>query len=475
MVGSAGMDEGLAVGLLHRVEVIDPHRSLAYAAEMVERQIFEPLYRRADGRLIPQLLKADFTLVDDAYQAELKDTAVWSDGTPMSGSEVCESLRRSGQLASAQLRADAAQIRISCSSPLSALRETLASPASALAKPATGSFADASARASLLGSGPYMVCEDDPSDELRLVRNPHHVGPQAPICVLTFRDYQSERELGEAVAKGLVDFTMALSPKELPTGSFVRTNYLPTPSTALLWMNIERIPDPRLRKAIASSIDRVRLRNLSYPGAQGLSAKGSLPVSLGQSPDQVLHDPQLARTLLAEEGVAPNQPLHLLLIWGPRPYLPDPLASGEEIVRQLGLAGIRVTVSQTTGPENYAQTMTAGEFDLALGGWYADDPSAWAYLSSLYASTSVPSGDISAGKSNFGRWRDPQCDAALQLLRDDPGNPAHIDAVGEIVREACPTVALHHGAATVALGRRIRGREFDSLGFPWFASFTLRR
>ena len=61
------MDTGLQVGLLHRVNLVDPHRSLSYAAGMVERQIFESLYRRSDGRLVPQCLAGHLKEVDGAY------------------------------------------------------------------------------------------------------------------------------------------------------------------------------------------------------------------------------------------------------------------------------------------------------------------------------------------------------------------------------------------------------------------------
>lgn len=144
-------------------------------------------------------------------------------------------------------------------------------------------------------------------------------------------------------------------------------------------------------------------------------------------------------------------------------------------MRQLSLAGLRIELSQTRDPEHHTEVITAGDFDLALGGWYADDPSASTYLTALYASANIPKGEYTAGKSNFGRWSDPQCDGALRALRDDPTNTERIDEIARIVRAACPSVALHHGAASVALGRRIHGREFDALGIPCFASFTMRR
>jgi peptide/nickel transport system substrate-binding protein len=465
------MTQALQVGLLHRVEVVDPHRTLAYASEMVQRQVFEPLYRRGDNRLVPQFFSGELEAVNGGYEAELRHGSKWSDGSSMSAAEICASLERCEQIpGDPTISCDGRRIRIETNTPLPALRELLAAPATGIVKvPANGDGEE------LIGSGPYRVEGRGDGERLTLVRNPHHAGPKAPIASIDFVAYANEAALGDAVARGQVDFTVALSPKELPAGSFVRTSYLPTPSTALLWMNVERLADSRLRRAISAAIDRRRLLALSYPGAQGLSAKGSLPVSLGQCADQVLHDPPLSRELLAEAGVMPADPLELALIWGPRPYLPHPLASTDELVRQLAEVGLRVKVTQTTDPVDYGRVMAQGSFDLALGGWYADDPSAWAYLSALYGSTSVPSQGITSGRSNFGRLRDPACDRALEQLRDDPLNPDRIDAVAAIVRELCPTVALHHGAATVALGRRIRGREFDSLGFPWFASFTMRR
>lgn len=182
------------------------------------------------------------------------------------------------------LKAKGRRIRISSEAPLLAILEMLAFAGTFLVKPAPRED-DENA---LIGTGPFMV--DTMSEALRLVRNPHHAGPRAAIESITFRDYANEAELADAVAKANVDFTVALAPKDLPAGSFVRTSYLPTPSTAILFMNAERLPDSRLRQAIAMSIERGRLLDLGYPGATGLSAKGTFagqPGTLrGPSPPQ---------------------------------------------------------------------------------------------------------------------------------------------------------------------------------------------
>jgi hypothetical protein len=40
-------------------------------------------------------------------------------------------------------------------------------------------------------------------------------------------------------------------------------------------------------------------------------------------------------------------------------------------LRQLSLAGLRVELTQTKDPKHHTEVVTAGDFDMALGGWYA--------------------------------------------------------------------------------------------------------
>ena len=458
------MESRLRVGLISRVEAVDPHRALQHNEGMVQRQVFESLYRRSEGRAVPDLLARRLRPTDPqggGFEAPLRPGVRLSDGSELTAEHVCASLRRSSAVpAELEVQPRGHGLWFSPARSLAELCDILSSPMAAIAK-----FDGDSA----LGTGPFAV-ERRVDGLLSLCRNPHHVGATASVEGIDLITYDSAYELGHALARGELDYTSGLSSAELPRGTHVRKSYVPTPSTTLLWINTERVPDPELRQAIACALDKRRLLDLNYPGVTGLSTHASTPPSLGGQPDQLELDLERSLELLA--GRRPR--LRLRTIWGPRPYMPDPHGSTTEITRQLSNVGFDVQGSLVSDAAAWRDTTDHGDFELALGGWYADEPSLAFFLSALYGSENIPRAGESVIGCNFSRFADAYTDELLTRFRAT-GESETLAAIAARVRLECPVVALHHGATTVGLGPRVVGREFDELAFPVFSSFTLRR
>lgn len=457
-----GVDKRLRVGLVSAVEIVDPHRSMEHVGGLVQRQIFESLYRRSDGRSVPDLFARKLHPSAGGFEAPLREGVRFSDGTALSAELVCESLRRCPALPP-ELSVEAREggLWISGQRGLAELCDILSSPMAAIVKLA-GDEA--------LGTGPFRVEERRP-DCLILGRNPHHGSVTPSIDGIEFIAFGSQTNIAHAIARGELDYSSMIAPGELPKGSYVRKSYVPTPSTALLWINVERVPDVRVRQSIAHAIDKRRLLDLGYPGVAGLSAKGVTPPTLGSYEDQLEYDPRRSRELLAGAG---DLDLHLLTIWGARPYLPKPMDGAVEVARQLAEVGLRVRPESVPDVAHWREAMSTGNYDLALGGWYADDPSLAFFLSAIYGSENVPAPGTTVMGCNFARWRDQSADRSLAQFRS-LGSRDALDDLAERARAEVPVVALHHGATMVSLGPDVVGREFDELAFPVFSSFTLRR
>ena len=452
----------LRVGIVLEIDKVDPHRSMDHAAMLVERQVFENLYRRSEGRAVPDLLVRDLRLVEGQYEGKLREGVCFSNGTPLSAELVRASLVRCPVVPDdLECSGEGTTLRLSANHQLAELRDMLSSPMAAIAtRDASGA---------VIGTGPFAL-ESHEAGLLRLGRNAH--APSQPSLEgVDFVSFPSEMDLAQAVARGEIDFTSMLAPGELPKGSFIRSSYVPTPSTALLWINVERVPDPRVRRAIAHAIDRARLLQLAYPGVAGLGAVGVSPRALGTFADALPHDPGRSRELLAAVGGdAPH--LHMRVIWAARPYLPAPRAAATEIIEQLERVGLHVDLEMTQGPADWQRTGASGEGDLVLGGWYADDPSLAFFLSAIYGSKNIAQPGESVMGCNFSRWHSERADTLLAKIRAT-GASAAIEELVEHVRAEAPVIALHHGAMMVALGSRVRAREFDELSVPIFSSFTV--
>ena len=159
---------------------------------------------------------------------------------------------------------------------------------------------------------------------------------------------------------------------------------------AFLGMNATLPPldDPRVREAIALSVDRQAMLDLQPEGktlAQGILAPG-LP---GYTPVQKTypHDVAKARELLAEAGYGPEHPLPTLPIYKSITTNTVSLQIDSLMVRSLAEAGITAEPKYVTWAEldRMITSRSAVMFSLS---WVADIPDPDTFLRALFYSTS---------------------------------------------------------------------------------------
>jgi len=188
--------------------------------------------------------------------------------------------------------------------------------------------------------------------------------------------------------------------------------------------------------------------------------------------DNMTFDLADAKKQLAETGSAPEQ-LSLVVIFGPRPYLPHPISSAEYIAGQLGKLGIAVDIRQARDSNEYYQTVSEGDYDLVLSGWLADTPDPADFLESLLAAECIPSPDrpISV-HANLGRWRSDETEEALRALRREPSE-ANQHAVLEIAARELPAFPLMNGSIAFVHTWNVRNFQPPMLGIPYFSQLEL--
>jgi ABC-type transport system substrate-binding protein len=461
------MAEPLRVGVTNRVMQIDPHEAIDYTAGMIQLQIFETLFRVDEGKPQPHLIVgAGETSGLRRWELTIDPSHCFSDDTPLTAEIVATSLRRSRRLGDAvTIEADGDRVVVSGVDAQTRADHVLSSPYSAIVLERDGV---------LLGTGPYRIAGASTPERVQMEANPHHAGPPPTVEEVEFVAYEREDHLVDAATAGRIDFTGALSPQSLREVRRARTQFLTGPSTALVWIHCGRLSDRRVREAISCAIDRDRMTRCSFANPGAFMATSVVPRAFHEYDDGRRFDRARANALLDEAGV--NRPLSLrcLLIWGSRMYLPRPLDSAECLREQLAEVGIELSVHQVESPTDYVAQISAGDFDMILGGWTADETSVPVFLDSLFASTNVPSEDGRMPGCNFGRWQDEKTDALLAEIHSE-ASTASVQALLDHLRHECPVIALHHGCIALALGERVRGREFNALGYPLLASFTLGR
>ena len=396
------------------------------------------------------------------YTFHLRDDVYWSDGTPVTAFDFVFAWRRLADPAQKSPGADlltgvvagAADIAAGAASPdalgVSApdrrtfvvtleqatpwFPELAALPAlSPLPESAVKEFGAEWATAEhLLTNGPFAVAEWPEEGELRLVRNEYYydtasVGPDA--LVFCFKDTEAEiLQLYENDGCQFIQGFPTAAAAELGPDC----HNLSRPGQDLLWFSCDRLPDWRVRAALALAVDEEKLtqtlaggqvprRGLVDPFARledgsawGDAEDAPLTATLSAAyPDFDLSTMEGRRSLAArllEEAKASGfdaaAPLTLICGEG---ALPQAVAGA---VRDDICSALDITVEvEQLDRAAFDQALSAGDFDLARIAWQQPFPEAEYYLA-MFGGDSL---------YNYSRWRSLAYDNALTQIGQSAG------------------------------------------------------
>jgi len=471
------MNDIFRVGLVNRWEGRDPRTGLNYGSFLVQWHIYEPPLRLLPGSNQVEALLLDYPLIKESdpqgllYSAGVRNGARFSDGTGLTAEHIAASLEKTAAFkvnASASARGDRVLFRLKRPN----VRFDLI-----LARFDHGIVLERGKE--FLGTGPYMLAPNSQSDNIRLVRNPHHK-PAARMPEIECKTYPMDTtgrrtKLLEAVTRGEIDFTDELARDELNRVEKMRKVIQLGFCTALLFFNTEKpfFQDSRIRRAFAATIDRKALAAQSYSNALAFAATGMIPPVLGSTPDLITHDVAQARDLLAKAGVKPAKPLVLAVIPVARPYLPEPRATAELVAKQLGQLGFNVEVRQPGDIAEYRDWNARGAYDMVLGGWIPDTVDPVDFMESILSTSSIPvPANQNTRASNFCRWRNAEMDQALDKQRLKP-EPATWQRICDLVRNEVPVFPLMYGPRIAVVSWRARNFPRDFGTGPFLAKVEL--
>jgi peptide/nickel transport system substrate-binding protein len=135
------------------------------------------------------------------------------------------------------------------------------------------------------------------------------------------------------------------------------------------------LTNPKVREAIAYAINRQGLVDDFYAGLavvadnwMPLNTQYAIPLNLPT------YDPEKAKALLAESGLAPED--LVINLWYPsdvtRPYMPDPKGIFEAVTSDLEAVGFTINPNTDTWNPTYLDNEYGGKYEAFLIGWTCD-------------------------------------------------------------------------------------------------------
>ena len=466
----------LRIGVVAGIGTLDPRELGDTITGLVLGQIFETAYRvTPSGSIEPHLfaapLREDRSGLQPVYSGAVREGIVFSDGTPLTAQLAAASLAKAGALrgrATVSVRDGRVQFAMSGPSPRFENVLTQWNCGIVLEKGGT-----------LYGTGPYRfpaavsmhMLRD--AHEIRLVRNPRYHGTaNADELIFTIHPPDADgtpTRLIEAAKQGQIDVTLHLAAQDLIRHgiSGFQPMMQPGNSTGFLFLNCEKpmFRDASLRRAVRDAINPVRIAEVNYEKNHFAFLAGDIiPLLMAKATGTT---PTRDRELLRNHPAKPAR-IQVVMPWAPRPYLPKPLASAQEIVRQLAPYGVEVQLKQPRNSEETFRILANGDYDIGLGGWVADNPDPTEFYESLSLLSSAQVSRNGQYLTNLARWSDPATDAALAEFRVNP-SPANRKVITDLIESQAMMVPLIYGASTAIRARKVKDFHITPSGHIWFA------
>ncbi len=353
-----------------------------------------------------------------------------------------------------------------------------------------------------VGTGPYMLTENNPNRRMVLVRNPNFRGETypsegeaedaarglltdagRPIPFIDRAVYSLEKEdipywnkflQGFYDASGITSDTFDQAVRIGATGEATLTPELAqkdirlvtTVATTIGYMGFNML-DPvvgglserarKLRQAISIAVDYEELISI-FRNGRGIPAQGPLPPGIfgyregeaGVNPyvyDWVNGRPQRkpiaeAKRLLAEAGYPNGRDAAtgrpLILYFDTAATGPDAKARLEWLAKQFRKIDIQLVI-RATDYNRFQDKMRKGDAQIFEWGWNADYPDPENFLFLLYG----PSKKVGLGGENAANYENPEFDrlfAQMKHMDNGPARQAVIDQMVEIARRDAPWV-----------------------------------
>ncbi len=449
-------------------DTLDPQKYELVSENNILRDLFEGLASTDDQmRIVPGQAES-WDVSDDGlvWTFHLREGVTWSDGVPITAADFVAGMQRAVDPATAAKMPDLTYkienarrildgemtpdtlgvsapdkrtvvVKLNSPSPLipNIVASTLLVP---VPRHVLEKFGDNWVKpGNMVTNGPYVLTKWEPSSEVKIARNPHYrEADKVGIEEVSFFPSDDLEMALKRFRANEIDFVGIIPALKIPWAKAELPEALTlTPVNQVRYIEInhtlDKLKDPRVRRALALTIDREVITDKLMPGA-GIAAYGFVPRAIEGYTGATFNFAEKrqaervaeAKALLAEAGYGPSNPLTIDLRITSESWV-KPVAAA--ITSMWQVAGIKATVNMAEAKVHYA-AIDQGDYELAISGWFgADDPETfmWLYLTggglneSKYSSASFDAADAAAETTMDLAQRYEAFAKAERILLDD--------------------------------------------------------
>ncbi|MGL4316310.1 MAG: ABC transporter substrate-binding protein [Pseudomonas sp.] len=327
-----------------------------------------------------------------------------------------------------------------------------------------------------IGTGPFIFKRFQKDAQVRYSANPDYFAGKPAVDGLVFAITPDANVRLQKLRRG--ECQIALSPKPLDVQAArqdpaLQISETPAFMTAFVGLNSQHPPldKPQVRQAINLAFDKASYLKAVFEGS-ATPASGPYPPntwSYARDLPGYAHDPEKAKALLAEAGLADGFKTTLWTRPSGSLLNPNPALGAQLLQADLAKVGIQAEIRVIEWGE-LIRRAKAGEHDLLFMGWAGDNGDPDNFLTPQFSCASLQSG------LNFARY----CDKQLDQLIADGKTAASQEArsalylkAQTIIQHQALWLPLAHPTAFALLRKGVEGYQVNPFGRQDFARVML--
>jgi len=327
-----------------------------------------------------------------------------------------------------------------------------------------------------VGTGPYRFAAYQKDAVIRYRSHPDYWGGEAPVDKLVFSITPDASVRYAKLKAGECHVMPYPNPADLEAmQSDASVNLMSQEglNVGYLAFNVEKAPfdDKRVRQALNMAINKDAIIEAVFLGA-GKVAKNPIPPTIwsyNEDTQDYPYDPEKAKSLLAEAGVAQGTKTDIWAMPVQRPYNPNARRMAEMIQADWAKVGIDAKVVTYEWGE-YLKRSKDGEHETVLLGWTGDNGDPDNFLAVLLGCDAV-------GGSNRARWCNKEFEDLIQQakLETDKDKRTELYEKAQLVfKEEAPWVTIAHSVVFKPVRAEVVDFRIDPFGGHPFYGVDLK-
>ncbi|MHA6313360.1 MULTISPECIES: dipeptide ABC transporter periplasmic-binding protein DppA [Pantoea] len=328
-----------------------------------------------------------------------------------------------------------------------------------------------------VGTGPFQLLQYQKDSRILYKANPDYWGTKPKIDRLVFSITPDASVRYAKLQKGECQVMPYPNPADIARMKQDKNINLYEQAglnVGYLSYNVEKKPldNLKVRQALTMAVNKQAIIDAVYQGA-GQPAKNLIPPTMWGYNDAVkdyAYDPEKAKALLKEAGMADGFSIDLWAMPVQRPYNPNARRMAEMIQSDWAKIGVKAKIVTYEWGE-YLKRAKAGEHQTVMMGWTGDNGDPDNFLATLFSCSAAKDG------SNYSRWCDKSFEDQIQPARATADQAKRIEYYKQaqvVMHDQAPALMIAHSTVYEPVSKKVSGYKVDPLGGHYFAQVDIQ-